>query len=156
MADRIEPDRYEKLHIKLVGLKDNFTMAERERIPDLWRKFMPRFGTIPSQVGRKVYGVSMHTDAAGCFGYMPAVEVASFDEVPSDLTALTLDAPRYAVFAYHGGIPGMQALVDRIGAEWRPEATAPHRAYLIERYAEDFDPQTASGGIDILVPVAAE
>ncbi|HVZ99207.1 MAG TPA: SRPBCC domain-containing protein [Caulobacterales bacterium] len=153
VTERIEPDRYERLNIKLAGLGDRFTMAERERIPDLWRRFMPMFGSVPNRVGERVYGVSMRADAA-CFAYVAAVEVASFENTPPELTQVTLDAPLYAVFSYRGGIAGMQQLVDRIGAEWRPELTAPRDAFLIERYLEDFDGAAVSSGIDILVPAA--
>ena len=158
---RLEEPRFEDGGpMLLAGLGRVFTWSEMDEIPQLWNEFGPRIGSIPGEVGAAAYGVNMAPPAdGGVFGYMAAVEVSDAAAVPDDLTQLRFSAQRYAAFPHRGHVT---QLTDTIGAamsEWLlnngyqiPHGT-PGSVTFLERYSEEFDPETGFGGMEVWMPV---
>lgn len=126
-------------------------------IPELWQRLVTQ--KIPNQVGQVGYGLNFNTRSVkDDFEYMAGVEVSDSSGLPSGLTTVKIPAQRYAVFSHHGHVSAIHQTCEKI-AKWLPNsgytsvesvADAPD---LLERYGEEFNPQTGTGGIEIWVPI---
>jgi AraC family transcriptional regulator len=51
-AVQLEAPRFENAEpLRIAGLREHFTPETMTNIPELWRRFGPRIGNIPGQVG---------------------------------------------------------------------------------------------------------
>jgi AraC family transcriptional regulator len=151
-APRLETGRT----LLIAGLGVRYTFEANQGIPEQWQRFAPYAGNIPGQVGRTAYGVCCNSDGTGSFEYVAGVEVASFADIPSELTRVRIAAQRYAVFSHRAHISKLRGTVYTIWNQWLPAsghtiADAPD----FERYGEDFDAQTGLGGVEIWLPLSA-
>jgi AraC family transcriptional regulator len=158
---RLEEPRFEEGGpMVLAGLSRVFTWSEMGEIPTLWNEFGPRIGSIPGEVGEAAYGVNMAPPAeGGDFGYMAAVEVSDGAPAPADLTQVRLPAQRYAVFPHHGHVTELPGTIGAIMNEWLPQSghrspeVGPGGVVFLERYSEQFDPETGRGGMEVWMPI---
>lgn len=152
----LEPPRFETGRALLIaGLGDRFTFETSRGIPLLWQRLVPYLGHIPGQIGWVTYGVSCNPDGAGAFDHVAGVEVARFDELPPELTRLRLPEQRYAIFTHRGHISHIRATTYTIWNKWLPESGRKlAKAPDFERYDDRFDPKTATGEVEIWLPVA--
>jgi AraC family transcriptional regulator len=152
---KLDPPRFENgKPMLLAGMMERYNYETVSGIPALWQRFNRHFGTIPGQVGKVAYGVCNNFDDDGNLDYMAAAEVKSFDGLPKEFARLRLAAQRYAVFVHRGHVSKIRGTFHAILSEWMPKsghevADAPD----FERYAEDFDPRTGNGGIEICIPL---
>lgn len=126
---------------------------DQARIPDVWERFGPYMGTVPTETGWYAYGVCM-IDSDGTFTYVAGVEVERVDELPDEMTSVLVPAGRYAVFAHRDSISTIRETLDAIFETWQPNT--PYevlRTPLFERYEQEFDPLTGKGGVEIWVPI---
>jgi AraC family transcriptional regulator len=135
-------------------LGERYTCETSKNIPSQWQRFLPHFGNVPGQIGRIAYGVCCNTDEDGNFDYICGVEVASFSDLPPDLSRVRVPAQRYAVFSHRDHISSIRRTVNTIWNRWLPEsghevADAPN----FERYGDSFDPQSGTGGLEIWIPI---
>lgn len=138
----------------VAGLSERFTFETNHGIPALWQRFAPYVGHISGQAESATYGICYNGDGEGGFDYMAGVEVAAPDDVPGDLTSLTIPGGRYAVFTHSGHISDMRKTVYTIWNRWLPEADVSHvEAPDFERYDDRFDPRTGEGDVEIWIPV---
>jgi AraC family transcriptional regulator len=88
-----------------------------------------------------------------------AVEVSDFSSLPSELSHVSLPPQKYAVFSHLGHVSELWTTCEQIG-KWleqsgyesaHPVAGTPD---FIERYSEEFKPQTGTGGIEVWVSLA--
>jgi AraC family transcriptional regulator len=141
--------------MRIAGLSGRFGPHNRDQIPALWMRWGPKyFGATPGQVDKKSYGVCWNMDGRGGLDYLAGVEVKSFDGVPAELTQMTLQPQRYAVFPHAGHISTINQTWMDIFDKWLPKSGAEiAQAPSFERYDEAFDPAVAIGGVEIWIPV---
>jgi AraC family transcriptional regulator len=95
------------------------------------------------------------------FEYITGVEVSSFEKVPAKLRRLEVPAQRYAVFVHDGHVSGIRDTMYTIKKGWLPKLMVAGRTGaergvqpdFFERYGKDFDPKTATGKIELWVPL---
>jgi AraC family transcriptional regulator len=153
----LEPPRLENgKPLLIAGLGARYSCETSKAIPAQWQRFQPHIGNIPGQIGRAAYGVCCNSDDAGTFDYICGVEVADFSALPPEFSHVRISRQRYAVFTHRAHISTIRRTVNTIWNKWLPES--PHEAADapdFERYGEDFDPETGSGGVEIWVPIKA-
>jgi AraC family transcriptional regulator len=146
--------------MEMAGIGRHFGFDEMDGIPALWDEVGQRPACQSASV---MYGISTIPPDGRMesgFGYMVAVEVAGGAEAPADLTPKSIPANRYAIFDYRGHVDGISSAVDSIMGRWLPESgyrlatDEPESVMLIERYGDEFDPGTASGKIELWLPIA--
>lgn len=93
---------------KLVGKRLTMSFADY-RIGELWRSFLPRRKEIPNNLTDDLFSVVVYKPAhfedfkpTNEFARWAAVEVADFDDVPSEMETFILPGGLYAVFDYKG------------------------------------------------------
>lgn len=151
-AQVADPRRESGRALLLAGLQDTFSFHNISNIPDLWKRFGPWIGTLPDQVGKVTYGVCLPADEKGEFVYMAAVEVATLDDVPTDLDPLHVEPQRYLVFTHDGPLHQLSQTMNAIWRAWLPAHTeykAVH-APTYERYGEEFSP---GHPLEIWIPI---
>ena len=156
----LETPRFETSRPLLIaGLRDRFTMETADGIPALWQRFGPRIGAIPGQTGDATYGLSFDmVDGPDAFAYLCGVGVASFSDLPDDLSRVTVPAQDCAIFPYRGHVSMLGQAVQAIFRDRLPRSgyESHHRAdapMVVEVYGEAFDPDTGMGGIEIWIPI---
>jgi AraC family transcriptional regulator len=151
----LEPPRFENGELLLIaGLGGRYTCEASAGIPSQWQRFLPHLGQVPGQVGRKAYGVCCNSDDADNFDYVCGVEVKSFSRLPADWSRVRIPEQRYAVFSQRDHISAIRSTWNTIWHNWLPESgyevvDAPN----FERYGDDFDSVTGTGGFEIWIPI---
>ncbi|MBW8896921.1 MAG: GyrI-like domain-containing protein [Massilia sp.] len=149
-APRIE----DKPAMEIAGLSAHFDSADNHSIPDLWRRFAPYIGRVAGQIGHASYGV-MYIDDAGEMAYLSGIEVAEGIALPSGFVQLRVPEGRYAVFLYSGHVSAIRAAWNQILDEWLPASGyGMPRGPSLERYDERFDAASASGEIELWLPLS--
>lgn len=147
--------RFETLPIlRIAGTQQRYTSETRHLIPDQWDQFASRIGSIPHQVGMTSYGVCLNFDPQFGFDYLSGVEVSATSDLPADLTVVELAPQQYAVFTHPGHYSQLPETFRAIWEDWYPGSgrEAAH-APGFERYTEEFNPETGSGGTEVWLPV---
>lgn len=147
--------RFENGHKLLIaGLNETYTFETRVNIPTQWQKFVPQVGKIPGQVGMTTYGVCWNFKDGIGFDYLTGVEIKEGHSLPAGFSQIVLQPQRYAVFNHRGHTSSIPATVETIWSKWLPESgLQPAEAPCFERYTEEFNPTTHTGGIEIWVPI---
>ncbi len=154
---RLDGPRFETTKGMIIaGLSRNYNAETRVQIPEIWKRFVPSLGKIPTQMGSETFGVCYGGDKDGSFEYMAGVEVQSTSDLPSGFTHLRLPSQRYAIFNHTKHVSKIAETFDAIYRKWLPNsglqaADAP----AFEKYNEDFCPDKGLGGIEIWVPIKA-
>jgi AraC family transcriptional regulator len=153
----VPPVRLENGKVLLVaGVAQRYTCETSAGIPSQWQRFLSQIGSIPGQVGKTAFGVGCNSDDDGNFDYLCGVEVSDFSRLPSGLTPVRIAAQKYAVFSHSDHIATIRSTWNTIWNKWLPESgheivDAPD----FERYGEEFDPRTGTGGLELWVPLKA-
>jgi predicted transcriptional regulator YdeE len=140
----------------LAGLSGHYNLETRSQIPAQWEGFAPSIGKVPGQIGHVCYGVCWNASPGRGFDYLSGVEVANAAGLPSEFKSVQLPAREYAVFPHRDHVSHIDRTLDKIWNEWAPQsgfkiASAP----CFERYSEEFNPQTGTGGMEIWIPLEA-
>jgi AraC family transcriptional regulator len=149
--------RFENGKVLLIaGIVERYTCETSAGIPSQWQRFMPHIGHIPGEIGRAAFGVRWNGDEDGNFDYLCGAEVSDFTRLPAGLAHVRISAQKYAVFSHRDHISTIRSTWSTIWNTWLPEsghelADAPD----FERYGEEFDPGTGTGGLEIWVPLRA-
>lgn len=158
---QLEEPRFQDGKAMLVaGFKQRFSGPDVRSFSALWERFMPFIGKVPGQLGQIAYGLSSNMISSPfSFDYLAGVEVAKPTGLPADFSVTSVPAMRYAIFTHHGQVSKLSNMIDVIYHQWlpksgrtllQPTADVP---YMIERYDQRFNPQTASGDIELWIPV---
>lgn len=155
LPTNLEPPRIENLKTLLIaGLSERYNSETCAAIPAQWQRFAPHLGHIPGQVGRTAYGVVCNSDDAGNTEYICGVEVTDFSRLPAEFSRLRIPEQRYAVFPHRDHIATIRRTWFTIWNKWLPESG--HRVAEgpeLERYGEEFDGRTGTGGLEIWLPI---
>jgi AraC family transcriptional regulator len=156
----IQPVRFQSAKPMLIaGYGQRVTMATMRSIPEIWQRFGPLIGRIPTQIGRVAYGVASHmTESPFAMDYVAGVEVSSVADLPSGFSHVAVLAAHYAVFSH---TEHATKLSETISLVWK---WLPGSGYLaaggsrdipvfIERYGEGFDPVSGKGDTEVWVPI---
>ncbi len=136
----------------IAGPKGHFTAATRSEIPQLWCALEKARPQLPAK-GPDSFGVCWG-GADGGFDYLAGVEVADDVKLPEGVEKVALPAQRYAIFHHGGDVTTLGATCEAIWSKWLPNSGhQPANAPFFERYTEDFDLETMSGGIEIWIPI---
>jgi AraC family transcriptional regulator len=155
-----EPRFQDGKAVLVAGLKNRFAGPDVKNISALWERFGPFIGKIPSQVGDVAYGLCYNMISNPfSFDYMAGVEVSSSSGLPADFSIISIPSMRYAIFTHRGPIANLSITIDAIYHRWLPNSgrsflqPIPDVPYMIERYDERFHPETASGDVELWIPV---
>jgi AraC family transcriptional regulator len=138
----------------VAGISERYSSDNGAGIPGQWQRFHQSVGNIPDRIGKVAYGVCCNGDDAGNFDYIAGVEVSDYTDLPREFSRVRIPEQRYAVFAHRDHISTIRRTINTIWNHWLPAsglkaADAPS----FERYDENFDSSTGSGGLEIWVPV---
>src|ERR1700730_7787119 len=138
----------------IAGFGERYTCETSAGIPSQWQRFSRHLGQIPGQLGGTAYGVCCNSDDAGNFDYVCGVEVKDFSRLPADWSRMRIPEQRYAVFVQPEHISTIRSTWNTIWNKWLPESgfevvDAPN----FERYGDDFDSFTGTGGFEIWIPI---
>jgi AraC family transcriptional regulator len=156
IADLEEPRRATCGPLLIAGMLVHYTEETIVGVPTQWQRFGPYIGTIQGRIGGMAYGVGRAFDESGRFDYVCGVAVSSLADLPPELSGVRIPAREYLVFRHRGHVSRIavtwRAIMDTwLSASGHRMANAPN----FERYAEDFDPNTGVGGIEIWIPIEA-
>lgn len=152
----LEGPRFERGQpMQMVGLSERYTFETRHRIPEQWKRFVPRIGEIPNRIGQDLFSVVSIAERG--FDYMTGVYISDFSGLPVGFARISVPARRYAVFAHRGPVSTITETFDAIWHRWLPksglEIDGPPQ--ITEVYGESFDPKTGSGGFEIWIAIKA-
>jgi AraC family transcriptional regulator len=152
---RLAPLRIETHRaFRVVGLSERYAMDNIAGIPEQWQRFVPHMlALIGDKPRQTTYGICANTDDTG-MDYICAIEVSRFDDVPRELTRLSIAEHLYAHFAHRGHVTQIKRMWQAIFNDWLPDspyeiAQAPD----FERYGAEFDPMRGEGLLELFVPV---
>jgi AraC family transcriptional regulator len=152
-----KPARFENGRPLLIsGLGERYTGETSKAVPAQWQRAVPCFSNITRRIGRNTFGVICNVDDEGNFDYIVGVEVTDFSDLPAPFSRLRIGPQKYAVFSLREHISTIRCAVNTIWNKWLPEsghevADAP----IFERYGEEFDFRTGTGGFEIWIPIKA-
>ncbi|MEP0710375.1 MAG: GyrI-like domain-containing protein, partial [Algoriphagus sp.] len=142
----IKPTIQQLPDTKLVGMSVRMSFLNN-RIPELWRGFMPRKKEVKNQVGSELYSVEIYSDPTYFKHFNPvsqfekwaAVSVSDFDSIPESMKSMIIPAGLYAVFPFKGSDSEAPKLYQYIIGKWIPNSTyeldhRPHFAVMGEKY----------------------
>ena len=144
---------------KIVGIRLTMSLANN-KTGELWGNFMPRRGEITNHltndlISMQVYKPSHFTDfkPTNEFEKWATVEVADFDNVPSEMETYVLASGLYAVFDYKG-LSTDTSIFQYIFGTWLPNSdyqldNRPHFEVLGDKY-KNGDPSSEE---EIWIPV---
>lgn len=157
LLTHLDPPRIEAGKTLLIaGLSERYNAESCAAIPAQWQRFGPYLGHIAVQVGGAAYGVVCNSDDAGNIEYITGVEVSDFTLVPPEFSRLRIPEQRYAVFTHRGHVSTIRQAWFTIWNKGLPEAGLQvAEGPEFERYGEEFDGRTGSGGFEIWIPVKA-
>lgn len=161
---KLEPRFVNRRPLRIAGIAVHYAEQNADAFAKQWERFAPSIGKVAGQIGPDAYGVVTGSfGGAHGFEYITGVEVSGFDEAPAALRRLTIPAQRYAVFIHDGHVSRIRDIVYTIKKEWLPKWMVPGRSDaskeggdqpdFFERYGKDFDPRTATGKVEIWVPL---
>lgn len=144
---------------KLMGKRLTMSLADN-KTGELWKSFMPRRREITNNltndlISMQVYKPKHFADFSPTNEFIKwaTVEVADFDNVPSDLETFTLTGGLYAVFDYKGSSAD-NSVFQYIFGSWLPNSNyllddRPHFEVLGEKY-KNADPNSEE---EIWIPI---
>ncbi len=152
---QLEPPRYENgKEMLIAGINETYTFETRDKIAVQWERFVPRSTSVPSQVGKCAYGVCWNYKPGVGFDYLTGVEVSDTKGLPKDFVHVRLAPAHYAVFTHRGHVSLLPQTLDAIWKKWLPHSGhEPTGAPSFERYTEEFNPQTHTGGTEVWLPI---
>lgn len=140
----------------VAGTCERYRYADMAGIPAQWQKFGIYVGGIPARVGQISYGVmlSIPGDSNG-FDYLTGTEVSGLAGLPEPFDHAHIPGGRYAVFEHRGPASGINAAWNAAWSESLPQSgwEVVDSPVLFEQYGDDFDSKTASGVVELWIPI---
>lgn len=144
----------------LTGLREAMCENFADEIPQLWQKFGGMLELISHKVDHNCYGLCMKEaqDSPELY-YMACCEVSDFVDLPAALSPVILPSHCYAVFQHTDSVIHISETIGEIFDHWLPHSDyelvqqSAHCLHHLEKYGEQFNPETGLGGVEIWVPV---
>ncbi len=145
---------------KLAGLKMEMSFADN-KTRELWQMFMPRRAELINSVCADLYSLEIyqpdffkHFNPTSVFEKWAATEVSSFDQVPANMSTITIPQGLYAIFIHKGAASEAVKTYQYIFSTWMPQSNfivdeRPHFALMGSKYKND-DPDSEE---EIWIPV---
>ena len=151
-ATTLEAPRYERLgKRKIVGISRYYPFEKVGEIPDQWQTFVPMIPLATGDPAPVTYGV-IYNGGDNSFDYLSGVELGN--ETPENMVSLAIPPQSYVVFRHPGHVATLRETCDAIWTDWLPEhGKTVVEAPWFERYGEQFNPVTGSGGLEVWIPV---
>jgi len=108
---------------KVVGLSATMKQNEHHKIPELWKRFMPRKKEIKNLVSEELIALQIFPEGTKAeiideFYIWACVEVSNFKTIPKGLEIFTIPKGNYAVFLHK--VIDASATYHKIMTEWLP------------------------------------
>jgi len=150
----LEPRFQQGREMLIAGFNATYTFETRVNIPKQWERFAPHIGKVPGQVGKSSYGVCWNFKPGCGFDYLTGVEVGDSPKLPADFSQIRISPQRYAAFAHRKHFSAIPKTIEAIWNKWLPNSGyTPAESPSFERYTEEYDPKTGTGGTEIWVPI---
>ena len=138
----------------IAGLNQSYTLESRVKIPMQWERFVPHIGKVPGQLGHVAYGICWTNRPGHGFDYLCGVEVKDGTKLPPEFATVRLPVQEYAVFTHADHVSAIGSTIDKIWNSWVPQSGLKIKeSPSFERYTEEFNPQTGTGGMEIWIPI---
>lgn len=138
----------------MAGLSVQYTMENRVEIPKQWGQFVSQALASVPHLCEVFYGVCYNGKADGSFDYFTGLELPENGSVPEGMHSLELVERRYAVFPHVQHVSQLAQTFDLIWNHWVPICGLKvAKAPCFERYAEEFNPETGMGGMEVWIPL---
>ena len=127
---------------------------EKNEIPQLWEKFMPRTSQVKHKVNPNVcYGVMDNYDEKTCeFDYLAGFEVRDTSDVPEGMEIWQVPEQTYAVFPCN--LKEIKQAFRQIYHEWLPQSSYQRAGGPdFEFYDDSFKPDQGKLDLRLYVPV---
>lgn len=147
----MEPEIKSRPAFTVVGMKYR-GKNEKNEVPQLWDKFVPRMKEIKHVVG-PAYGVMDNYDEkSGEFDYVAGLEVDSTADILEGMVSMDVPEQAYAVFTCT--LPTLFEAFQYVYKKWLPQsgykrAEGPE----FELYDENFNPEDETSKMYIYIPV---
>lgn len=154
-SDQLDGPRIERRGpILIAGLSQSYRGEAGHLIPLQWQRFMPLIGKVTGQVGNTAYGVGYNFHNGVDWDFLAGVEVVSGSPVDQGLTHFEVPEQQYAVFHHKGHVSQIDRTWTAIMREWLPKsAYLMTRGPTLERYGEEFNGTTGTGGFELWIPI---
>ncbi|WP_417431176.1 AraC family transcriptional regulator [Kiloniella sp.] len=154
----LEPDIIKKETFYIIGISDDFGSDTGKSVPDLWKQVRYRYSEINHSKNGHAYGLCLKGSPES-FTYMAALEVDDLNSVPSGMQGFVIQEADYAVFTF--AIDDKTPIEDQfskvyqtIWGNWLPNSNYEYaNTPDFELYNNRFDGNTATGQVDIWIPV---
>lgn len=145
---------------KLVGKRLTMSLSDN-KTGELWRSFMPRRKEITNPLTNDFISMAIYKPThfadfkpTNEFEKWAAVEVADFDNVPTEMETFVLPSGQYAVFLHKGDTKEFAKTFQFILGTWLPNSAyvlddRPHFEVLGDKYKND-DPTSEE---EIWIPI---
>ena len=146
----------------VAGLRRHYAEDRISNIPAQWQQFVGYLDRIPGRIGRTTYGVCLNPiNGAAGIDYLSGVEVSCSAglPLPDDLGVVTIPAQLYAVFVHRGHVSQLRDSLDAIWQKRLQESgyevgfASTESPVFFERYTDGFDSRTASGEVELCIPI---
>ena len=154
-ATSLDDPRFEELgELNIVGISRYYPFESVGEIPDQWQSFAPIVPQIAGNEYPATYGV-IYNGKDESFDYLSGVELPAGKQAPKNMVLLKVPPQTYAVFWHSGHVAALRETCDVIWTDWLPASGKTVReAPWFERYGEQFNPMTGSGGLEVWIPVS--
>jgi AraC family transcriptional regulator len=145
---------------KLIGKRLTMSFA-RYNVGELWKSFMPRRKEIKNNLTNHLISLVVYKPThfidfkpTNEFERWAAIEVADFENVPSEMETFVLPSGQYAVFIHKGDATEFQKTSQNIYSVWLPSSEyvlddRPHFEILGDKYKNN-DPNSEE---EIWIPI---
>jgi AraC family transcriptional regulator len=146
---------------RLIGKRLRMSVSDNKTF-DLWKSFMPRRKEIRNILSSELFSLQVYDNSSYFTNFNPdnlfekwaAIEVADFEEIPSEMESLILSDGLYAVFTYKGAASKAAEIFRYIFGTWLPDSdysldNRAHFEILGEKYKND-DPESEE---EIWIPI---
>ncbi|WP_282042596.1 GyrI-like domain-containing protein [Winogradskyella flava] len=108
---------------KLIGMKRQMLQHQYQKIPALWKQFMPRKEEIRNTINNEFIAVQEYSDFGNFgapFDIWACIEAYEISHIPNGFEILTIPESLYAVFLQKG--MDASGTYQRIMTEWLPNS----------------------------------
>lgn len=163
----LEPRIYTSSEKRLVGTKIEVIGIESEKtniaekLPELWKNFIPRLDEIENKIEGTCYGViSVEKNPSGeqTLFYTSCIEISDVTSVPTNMVSITLPPQQYAEFKHTGQVntKHFNRTISYIYSSWLLRSDMKHTyGPDVETYGPEFNPQSDDSIVYYALPISS-